>query len=169
MTKEEAITYLEDAKWDLPYKFGQAIDMAIEVLSAETVPQSEQYKKGFEDAKRAFLVEYARESKNMRKRNAQLEVMLNAQKAISAEAEWIPCSERLPDVGERCLVTLSNKVVAIGTLHSAGEYEDDFGYIVSWGKRWHLEPASMMIAYPEDSVVAWMPLPKPYELRCNEI
>jgi len=48
-------------------------------------PRGEQYKKGFEDAKRAFLVEYARESENMRKRNAQLEVMLNAQKAISAD------------------------------------------------------------------------------------
>ena len=80
----------------------------------------------------------------------------------SAEAEWIPCSEGLPDVGERCLVTLSNGVVAIGTLHSAGECEDDFGYIVKWGQRWHLEPASMMIAYPEDSVVAWAPRPKPY-------
>ena len=34
MTREEAITYLEDAKSDLPYKFGQALDMAIEALSA---------------------------------------------------------------------------------------------------------------------------------------
>lgn len=61
------------------------------VPSAEAVPQSEQYKKGFEDAKRAFLVEYARESENMRKRNAELEVRLNAQKAISADrpkGEW---------------------------------------------------------------------------------
>ena len=49
--------------------------------------KSDQYKKGFEDAKRAFELEYARESENMRKRNAELEVMLNAQKAISAEAE----------------------------------------------------------------------------------
>ena len=81
----------------------------------------------------------------------------------SAKADWIPCSEGLPDVGERCLVTLSNDVVAIGTLHSDGEYEDDFGYIVKWGQRWHLEPASMMIAYPEDSVVAWAPRPKPYK------
>lgn len=69
---------------------------------------------------------------------------------LSADAEWIPCSERLPDIGNRCLVTLSNNVVAIGTLHN----EDD--------KRWHLEPASMMIAYHGDSVTAWMPLPKPY-------
>lgn len=64
----------------------KALATAIALLSAEVVPQSEQYKKGFEDAKRAFLVEYARESKNMRKRNAQLEVMLNAYRAISADA-----------------------------------------------------------------------------------
>lgn len=32
------------------------------INSIQAVPQSEQYKKGFEDAKRAFLVEYARES-----------------------------------------------------------------------------------------------------------
>ena len=53
---------------------------------------NEAYKRGFEDAKRAFLLEYARESENMLKRNAELEVMLNAQKAISSEAvpgEWI--------------------------------------------------------------------------------
>ena len=37
MTREDAITYLEDAKSALPYKFGQAIDMAIDALSAETV------------------------------------------------------------------------------------------------------------------------------------
>lgn len=61
----------------------EALDLAIEALQE---PKSEQYKKGFEDAKRAFLIEYARESENMRKRNAELEVMLNVQKAISAEA-----------------------------------------------------------------------------------
>lgn len=81
----------------------------------------------------------------------------------SADDDWIPCSERLPEIACRCLVTLSNNVVAIGTLHSDGECEDDFGYIVSWGNRWHLEPASMMIAYHEDSVTAWMPLPKSYK------
>lgn len=33
MTREESITYLEDAKSDLPYKFEQALNMAIEALS----------------------------------------------------------------------------------------------------------------------------------------
>lgn len=88
---------------------------------------------------------------------------LSALPSAEAAQGWIPCSEGLPDVGERCLVALSNKVVAIGTLHSAGECVDDSGYIVRWGQRWHLEPSSIMIAYPKDSVVAWMPLPKPWE------
>lgn len=69
-------------------ELNELCDMAIEALS------SEQYKKGFEDAKRAFLIEYARESENMRKRNAQLEVMLNAQKAISsADRPTVDCTE----------------------------------------------------------------------------
>lgn len=98
MTREEAIKWLKDIHHrfnptgeNLEKEGGdvhlQALDMAIEALSAEFVPQSDQYKKGFEDAKRAFLVEYARESENMRKRIAKLETMLNAQKAISAETD----------------------------------------------------------------------------------
>ena len=100
MTREEAIQglkdILEEATSDkdavcyVTSEDAEALNMAIEALSAEAVPQSEKYRKGFEDAKRAFLIEYARESENMRKRNAQLEVMLNAQKAISArpQGEW---------------------------------------------------------------------------------
>ena len=82
------------------------------------------------------------------------EILEDAAKEFAAGTnvgiKWIPCSERLPDIGNRCLVTLSNNVVAIGTLHN----EDN--------KRWHLEPTSMMIAYYEDSVTAWIPLPMPY-------
>ena len=58
-------------------------------MCADVISQNEQYKKGFEDAKRVFLVKYIRESENIRKRNAQLEVMLNAQKAILAEVTQV--------------------------------------------------------------------------------
>jgi len=68
------------------YRISLAVEALKALPSADAVPQSEQYKKGFEDAKMAFELEYARESENMRKRNAQLEVMLNAQKAISADS-----------------------------------------------------------------------------------
>ena len=40
MTKEEAITYLEDAKSYLPYKFEQALDMAIEALQNLSKPNN---------------------------------------------------------------------------------------------------------------------------------
>ena len=45
MTKGEAITYLEDAKSGLPYKFEQAIDMAIEALSSDAIAKA--YNQGF--------------------------------------------------------------------------------------------------------------------------
>ena len=106
MTKEEVWQGLEGYALFIANgtDLKEAINMAIEALKAEAVPQSEQYKKGFEDAKRAFLIEYARESENMRKRNAQLEVMLNAQKAISADRQkWTPCAESMPDDGKWAL------------------------------------------------------------------
>ena len=58
----------------------------------EAVPQSEQYKKGFEDAKRAFLVECARE-----RRNAQLEVMLNGTVLIP-QHQWIEMERELAEL-----------------------------------------------------------------------
>ena len=116
--------------------------------SADAVPQSEQYKKGFEDAKRAFLVEYARESENMRKRNAELEVMLNAYRAI-AEAKWIPCSERLPEDGTTVI-----------TFDSMGDIE--FGSYEN-GKWYWLAEACADYWTRNSGVLAWMPLPEPYK------
>lgn len=152
MTREEAVECLIDLR--VQFQVGiftrEAIDMAIEALSAEAttgdypndlinrsalmeycsnqksksidnndiarfpsaeaVPQSEQYRKGFEDAKRAFELEYARESENMRKRNAQLEVMLNAQKAISAKAIHKPDYSYEADMVRRLKEALSAEV-----------------------------------------------------------
>lgn len=127
-----------------------ALDMAIEALSAEAVPQSEQYKKGFEDAKRAFLVEYARESQNMRKRNAQLEVMLNAQKMISADkprGTWISVNEKLPDDGKWAIWCSNNGIIGIARFK-----EDYYNHFYPNETSFDLEDA-----------VAWMPLPEPYK------
>lgn len=76
---------------------------------APTIEPSEQYRKGFEDAKRAFELEYAKESENMRKRNAELEVLLNAQKAISAE----PCKSAEQNVADVPSGDLINREDAI--------------------------------------------------------
>lgn len=77
------------------YKDGiccEVLDSIIkDINNAPTIEPSEQYKKGFEDAKRAFELEYARESENMRKRNAELEVMLNSYRKDSAEPKIRVC------------------------------------------------------------------------------
>ena len=74
----------------------------------DAVPQSEQYKKGFEDAKRAFLVEYARE-----RRNAQLEVMLNGTVLIP-QHQWIEMERELAELKSKFESADAVKVVRCG-------------------------------------------------------
>lgn len=62
----------------------------------------------------------------------------------SAEAKWIPCSERLPKTGDSVLVTYSDGEVSI--IWSARP------------KAWVRYIESNNLIYP----IAWMPLPKPY-------
>ena len=69
--------------------------------------------------------------------------------AIDAlEPQWIPCSERLPDVAQRVLLSGHGKVM-VGRLHSFGKYS--------------LEPTGISYIYPKDAIEAWMPLPNPYK------
>ena len=63
--------------------------------------------------------------------------------ALSAEAEWIPCSERLPEKNKEVLISCDWGV-------DIGEYGDD-----GWRSEW-------INHYDDDAVLAWMPLPKPY-------
>ena len=62
--------------------------------------------------------------------------------------KWIPCSERLPDVAQRVLLSGHGKVM-VGRLHSFGKYS--------------LEPTGISYIYPKDAIEAWMPLPNPYK------
>ena len=61
---------------------------------------------------------------------------------------WIPCSERLPDVAQRVLLSGHGQVM-VGMLHSFGKYS--------------LEPTGISYVYPKDDIEAWMPLPEPYQ------
>ena len=65
--------------------------------------------------------------------------------ALSAEAGWIPCSERLPKTGDSVLVTYSDGEV--GIIWSARP------------KAWVKYIESNNLIYP----IAWMLLPKPYK------
>lgn len=82
--------------------------------------------------------------------NNQWHYDVNALKAVpSAEPEqrWIPCSERLPNVAQRVLLSGHGKVM-VGMLHSFGKYS--------------LEPTGISYVYPKNDIEAWMPLPEPY-------
>ena len=61
-----------------------------------------------------------------------------------AEAEWIPCSERLPETGDSVLATYSDG--EIGIIWDARP------------KLWGTYMKNSHLIYP----IAWMPLPKPY-------
>lgn len=70
--------------------------------------------------------------------------------ALSAEAEWIPCSERLPKARESVLLS---------TKEWTGEgcyWETTKNHVIWKGYRWNA-------IYWDDEVIAWMPLPKPYK------
>lgn len=71
------------------------------------------------------------------------------------ELQWIPCSERLPDVAQRVLLS-GHGTVMVGMLHSFGKYS--------------LEPTGISYVYQKDDIDAWMPLPEPYraERRTDE-
>ena len=66
---------------------------------------------------------------------------------LPSAQQWIPCSERLPKDDETVIVTRDDGTVKIATFE-VGEIENGW-QIGSW--------------YTEDNVVAWMPLPEPYE------
>ena len=122
--------------------------------SADAVPQSEQYKKGFEDAKRAFELEFAREAESIRKRNAELEVMLNMQKELSAKAEWIPLSHDDDGMGTDFPYVCDGEWVIVtdgNTISVERIKKDVYDHFYPNGRWFEL-----------DDVIAWMPLPKPY-------
>ena len=151
----------ENGSREFVYGVESVIEYVEALPSADAVPQSEQYKKGFEDAKRAFELEYARESENMRKRNSQLEVMLNAQKAISADAVhgW--------RIGKP---TEQGKYMV--TLDSFGHKHIDLFYYGKpmmpnckvRGMCWYRSDDEWGdVVYDDTDILAWQPLPKPYK------
>ena len=62
--------------------------------------------------------------------------------------KWIPCSERLPEVGQNVLLSSGNGMFTVeGWLKNDGDW-----YQFRWNKIWS-----------SDYIDAWMPLPEPYE------
>lgn len=88
---------------------------------------------------------------------------------ILEETTWIPCSERLPDAEDcpmDCLVTRKSKFIgnytdmAVCERDGTWTHEDWKAVVlgdVESGK------ATGLISTRDDDIIAWMPLPEPYQ------
>lgn len=187
MTREEAIEMLKALNMMLRSPDGEpisdvceAIDMAIEALSAEA---TDVYKAHEEEhlkivnrikelqyaiAKTQTIVgkmvksseaeptvirsrtlmptkDFKEWAKRIREENPNAIIIPCDAEVVSVEADWIPCSERLPNVGKDVLFCDSNWTEE-GCLRADGDW---------WQFRW----STVM---PKERVTAWMPLPMPY-------
>lgn len=80
-----------------------------------------------------------------------------------AERRWIPVTERLPEDGQRVLVTydLVNKYPWVNILR--------YGKPMFEEKPCFYECDSEWGGVPYDGIVAWMPLPKPYREETSDV
>lgn len=79
--------------------------------------------------------------------NAVCEAETNVlQYGSEPEPHWIPCSERLPEVGQDILFSVGDLYVSEGCLRADGDWSQF---------RWQA-------IQKKDSVKAWMPLPEPW-------
>jgi hypothetical protein len=78
--------------------------------------------------------------------------LIKKQPTIDVEPQWIPCSERLPEVRQWVLCQCRAGIMDVLRLTEDG----------SWYKGY---PNA---EYMSGFVVAWMPLPKPYEEKVDD-
>ena len=78
----------------------------------------------------------------------QMTALDMAIEALSAEAEWIPCSERLPSESGNYLITVTDL-----RLGHRGEHTVTMADFYAMAKKWN----SIVDVY------AWRPLPTPYK------
>ncbi len=70
------------------------------------------------------------------------------------ESRWIPVSERLPEEGEKCIVTDKRGYVHDGITYDYAEDKDDKPSFHKWDNEyWNC------FVY---DIIAWQPLPEPY-------
>lgn len=73
----------------------------------------------------------------------------------SAQPEWIPCSERMPESPFGCLVTVwdTNPI-------TMEEFENILPYFVGWdGEQWNDGEGDQC----PFEVIAWLPIPEPFK------
>jgi len=78
---------------------------------------------------------------------------------VDAEPHWIPCSERLPEINEHHVSDVCLVYIDDGAMMFSEMQENIFGQ-----RFWECERDD---DYHKSvgEVIAWMPLPKPYEVK----
>lgn len=82
--------------------------------------------------------------------------------ALSAEARWIPCSEKLPKEDARYLVQMSYGIMKVLSWANVLEKVDDFDFYNKKHSGWY-EYDSEWGYCEKNEVLAWMPLPEPWK------
>ena len=83
---------------------------------------------------------------------------------VGSNRKWIPTSERLPDIQDEYLVTITEKNKVIG-VDAASFHLDDLGYIDGM---W--DTVIDWIEGPSEDyhVIAWRPMPEPYKAESED-
>ena len=89
----------------------------------------------------------------------EADMVRRLKKELSAEAEWIPCSERLPSEDGRYLVCMN--------------WEYEYMEVLKWADGWNCYRCYDGKIGRENEIdgadiIAWMPLPTPYKGGGNE-
>lgn len=145
MTREKAINLIGGMKSDLSDFYDDndltALDMAISALS-----EQESLKERME---KLYLVESLKEDfENLTKENERLRNALSENKG-----EWIPVSERLPEKNVWVLVTVEKSGKCFQEIMRRSNYFE------AWIDD---------IDYYTDEIIAWQPLPEPYNAESED-
>lgn len=70
------------------------------------------------------------------------------------QSKWTPCSEKMPEEEDRPYMV---------TYKYNGRLEMSMAHLWSWGNKKEFSLTSIVIPKEKFEVIAWMPLPKPYE------
>lgn len=173
MTREELIDHLEHLERYTHYsEDAPALREVIEMLKCSEMPNSSEERTNKRTETHACdcisrrestmgqVNESAQSTNDLIIRKAEIDPKdaVSAIENLSSaqlEPHWIPCSERLPKKhGESYLVTISDGAVYTTTLQWDAN-----------GKRWYLSffnDGNILVDFIDD-VIAWLPLPEPYQ------